>query len=172
LRNKLDGWRVLHQTGEHDVEATRRAYRQGNVAAEVAAFVPDLPNILGQASLAICRAGGATLAEIAAAGVPAILCPYPFAAGDHQRHNAVAFTARGAAIRIEARPLEDESGIDELSIALDALLDDASRRELMAASSRTLARPRAASDVADVILSALATPGLPACIDSKSSLGV
>jgi UDP-N-acetylglucosamine--N-acetylmuramyl-(pentapeptide) pyrophosphoryl-undecaprenol N-acetylglucosamine transferase len=156
-------WRILHQTGESGLAPTRALYEQLQIEAKVVAFVPDLLRVLTQASLAICRAGGTTLAELAAAGVPAILCPYPFAADDHQRRNAEIFAAAGAAALIGTRPLESEQGMTELASAMTTLLADSSRRSAMAKAARALARPRAAADVAQAIVRIPAFPVRVAC---------
>ena len=97
IRHLLTGWEILHQSGEADVEATRELYRKFALEARVEAFWPDLPVLLAGSSLAICRAGGTTLAELSAAATPAVLLPYPHAADDHQRKNADIFVAAGAA---------------------------------------------------------------------------
>ena len=172
MGSELRNWRVLHQTGESGLASTRALYEQLRIKANVVPFVPELPRVLTQASLAICRAGGTTLAELAAAGVPAILCPYPFAAADHQRHNAEIFAAAGAAMIVNARPLESEQGTAELAAAVTRLLADTERRNTMAAAARTLARPNAAAEVAQAILCIPTLPALAACIDAESSRGV
>ena len=93
----------LHAIGASCIKPAKAAWRrlealyeQLQIEAEVVAFVPQLPQVLANASLVVCRAGGSTLAELAAAGVPSILCPYPFAADDHQRRNAEIFCLRPA----------------------------------------------------------------------------
>ncbi len=81
----LTGWEIIHQTGERDHLATLTRYEKFGVAARLAPFFDDLPRLLADCDLAISRAGGSTLAELAVCGVPAILLPYPHAADDHQR---------------------------------------------------------------------------------------
>ena len=97
IRHLLTGWKILHQSGEADLESTRELYRKFALEARVEAFWPELPRLLAGSSLAVCRAGGTTLAELAAAATPAVLLPYPHAADDHQRKNADVFVAAGAA---------------------------------------------------------------------------
>ena len=75
----------------------RAAYRQAGLPADVEPFLYDMGRQLGQADLIVCRAGATTLAEITAAGKPAILIPLPTATDDHQRKNAEALAAAGAA---------------------------------------------------------------------------
>ena len=172
MGSELRHWRVLHQTGDSGLASTRALYDQLQIKADVVAFVPELRRVLRQASLAICRAGGTTLAELAAAGLPAILCPYPFAADDHQRHNAEIFVAAGAAMIVNARPLESEQGTAELAVAVARLLADAERRNSMAAAAQKLARPFAAAEVARAILRIPTLPSHAVCIDVESSRGV
>ena len=99
----LAGWQVLHQAGEAELAATRQLYEKLGLEAVVCGFASNLPAVLSASHLAVCRAGGTTLAELAAAGVPAILLPYPHAADDHQRKNAEVFVAAGGAVLLDER---------------------------------------------------------------------
>jgi UDP-N-acetylglucosamine--N-acetylmuramyl-(pentapeptide) pyrophosphoryl-undecaprenol N-acetylglucosamine transferase len=139
--------RIVHQTGPEEHEAIARAYAaQPGLAAEVLPFLDDMPRRLAEADLVVCRAGATTLAELAAAGRPAILVPFPFAADDHQRANAEAVRDAGAAVVIEDRDLDGARCAAEIAaLALDRL-----RRERMAAAARTLALPAAAATIARV----------------------
>src|SRR5262249_44082827 len=96
------------------------------------------------------RAGGTTLAELAATGVPAILLPYPHAADDHQRCNADVFAAAGAARIVDEREIFTRLD-DAVVAALDDLLGDESIRDAMSASMLKLARPEAAWQVATMV---------------------
>ena len=146
--------RVSHQTGERDVEMVRAAYRQAGLEADVEPFLYDMGRQLGQADLVVCRAGATTLAEITAAGRAAILIPLPTATDDHQRKNAEALAAAGAA---EVLPQSSLTGA-ELANRILALALDAGRRAHMARSARALARPDAARVIVDRAL-ALADAG-------------
>ena len=79
---------VLHQTGIAGLEETTAAYRSRGLDADVRAFIDDMAGAYGWADLAVCRSGALTVAELAAAGVPAILVPFPAAVDDHQTRNA------------------------------------------------------------------------------------
>ena len=139
--------RIVHQTGEHDHARVSDAYRAYPPERfETHAFLDDMPDRLAAADLVICRAGAMTLAEIAASARPAILIPYPFAADDHQRLNAEAVEARGAAIVVLDRDL------DGLALATRVARLDAERDALrvMADAARSLAVPDAAGRIADV----------------------
>jgi UDP-N-acetylglucosamine--N-acetylmuramyl-(pentapeptide) pyrophosphoryl-undecaprenol N-acetylglucosamine transferase len=152
IRHLLTGWEILHQSGEADVESTRDLYRKFALEARVAAFWPDLPLWLAGSSLAICRAGGTTLAELSAAGTPAVLLPYPHATDDHQRKNADVFLAAGAARVLDEREITGRLD-DQLAELLMRVLGDASSRATMAHGMRRIARPHAAAHAATLIWS-------------------
>jgi UDP-N-acetylglucosamine--N-acetylmuramyl-(pentapeptide) pyrophosphoryl-undecaprenol N-acetylglucosamine transferase len=110
-----------------------------------------MPDVLSASDLAVCRAGGTTLAELAAAGVPAVLLPYSHATDDHQRGNAEVFTRAGGSITLDQRELPGR--LDRhLADAIRGLMSDPARRVRMSAAMRRLARPYAAAEVAAVIL--------------------
>ena len=144
---------IVHQTGPDELEAVRAAYAgfPSLASAHVAAFLDDMPRRLADADLVVARAGATTLAELAAAGRPAILVPYPHAADDHQRLNAEAVAEVGAAVSILDREL---SGA-RLAGAVAELAGDRARLRRMGEAARTLARPDAAARIADVALSLL-----------------
>ncbi len=80
--------KIIHQTGERDVERVRRGYEKMGIEAEVFAFYPALDEKIAEADFAVSRAGASTLWELAASQIPTLFVPYPYAAGDHQYHNA------------------------------------------------------------------------------------
>ncbi len=88
---------IIHQTGERDYADAQAAYLQAMIPAEVSPFIDDMPGAFARADLVLCRSGASTVAEITAAGKPAIFIPLPTAADDHQRHNAATLAAGGAA---------------------------------------------------------------------------
>jgi UDP-N-acetylglucosamine--N-acetylmuramyl-(pentapeptide) pyrophosphoryl-undecaprenol N-acetylglucosamine transferase len=137
--------RITHQTGERDVEMVRAAYRRAGLSAEVEPFLYDMGRRLRQADVIVCRAGATTLAEIAAAGKAAILIPLPTATDDHQRRNAEALAATGAAVLL---PQSEASG-GVLAGRVLALVGDRDARVRMARAARALARPDAAKVIVD-----------------------
>jgi UDP-N-acetylglucosamine--N-acetylmuramyl-(pentapeptide) pyrophosphoryl-undecaprenol N-acetylglucosamine transferase len=150
LKEHLDGWRVIHQAGDAEHEATRHRYRESGVPATVVPFLGNLPEVLSHADLAVCRAGGTTLAELAASGVPALLVPYPHAADDHQRRNAEVYATGGGCVTLDER--DGRGPLDaRLADILERLLADGGLRQSMSQSIRVLARPSAAEDVASLI---------------------
>ncbi len=152
VRRLLGGWEILHQSGEADLESTRDLYRKFGLEARIEAFWPDLPVLLSASSLAICRAGGTTLAELSAAGTPAVLLPYPHATDDHQRKNADVFAAAGAAQLVDEREVAGRLD-DHLAELLNRILIDADGRAIMAHAMRRMARPHAAAHVATLVWS-------------------
>lgn len=144
---------IVHQTGPDALDEVRAAYAAfpSLASAHVAAFLDDMPRRLADADLVVARAGATTLAELAAAGRPAILVPYPHAADDHQRLNAEAVAEVGAALSI----LDHELSGPGLAGAVAELAADRARLRRMGEAARTLARPDAAGRIADVALSLL-----------------
>jgi len=139
---------VRHQCGAAHVEATRRLYATAGIEATVDAFIDDMASAYAWADLAICRSGALTIAELCAAGVPAILVPFPHAVDDHQTCNAEAMTNAGA-----ARLLPEGDGfLSRLGVAIDELTAQRGQLVAMAVAARTLARPDAARRIADVCL--------------------
>ena len=114
------------------------------VSVEVSKFIEDMPAAFARADLVVCRSGASTVAEIAAAGKPAVFVPFPRAADDHQRVNAEALARHGAAVVVEESKLE---GV-WLAETIAALLQDSSRLRQMSQAARELAHPNAASDIA------------------------
>jgi UDP-N-acetylglucosamine--N-acetylmuramyl-(pentapeptide) pyrophosphoryl-undecaprenol N-acetylglucosamine transferase len=121
------------------------AYADAGVAAEVIAFAPDMPRRYGEADLALSRAGALTVAELAMAGLPALLVPYPFAADDHQTANARALAEAGAAVVLPSRPLEP----DDVARELFRLLEAPESLRAMGEAAGKLARPDAAERVVE-----------------------
>jgi len=138
--------RIVHQTGAADHAEACAAYAGYPGAWEALPFLDDMPRRLAEADLALCRAGASTIAELCAAGRPALLVPYPHAADDHQRINAVCLRDAGAAVLIEDADL----GGPGLAETVGALARDPARRRAMARSARALGRPDAAERIADV----------------------
>jgi UDP-N-acetylglucosamine--N-acetylmuramyl-(pentapeptide) pyrophosphoryl-undecaprenol N-acetylglucosamine transferase len=97
---------VHHQSGEAELEATRERYRVLGARAEVSAFIDAIAAAYAWADVVICRAGAMTVAELAAAGAPAILVPYPHAVDDHQTRNARYLVEAGAALLLPQAELE------------------------------------------------------------------
>ena len=136
---------VRHQAGERWIEAGRQSYADAGVRADVRPFIEDMAEAYGWADLVICRSGALTVSELAAAGVGAILVPFPAAVDDHQTHNARFLVREEAAVVIADRDLTAE----RLGAELERLCA-ASRQKLlaMAERARRLARPDATEELA------------------------
>jgi UDP-N-acetylglucosamine--N-acetylmuramyl-(pentapeptide) pyrophosphoryl-undecaprenol N-acetylglucosamine transferase len=138
-------YRVLHAAGERDV-ATLRSPRAGY---DLRAYLEGFAEALAACELCVARAGGSVF-EIAAAGKPAVLVPYPHATGDHQAANARWMAAAGAAVVVP----DGELTAARLRAEVDALLGEPERLRAMARASATLARPDAARAIAEEVLAA------------------
>jgi UDP-N-acetylglucosamine--N-acetylmuramyl-(pentapeptide) pyrophosphoryl-undecaprenol N-acetylglucosamine transferase len=148
LQREAPGIHIIHQTGERDYNYALAAYQKLGASAgftfEVFKFIEDMPSAFARADLVVCRSGASTVAEIAAAGKPAVFVPFPRAADDHQRVNAEALAKHGAAVVVEESKLE---GV-WLAETIAALLQDSGRLQQMSQAARELSHPNAARDIA------------------------
>ena len=142
------GLAITHQTGARDLEHVRDGYRRAGLEARVEPFLYAMDREVKAADVVVSRAGATTIAELTAAGKPAILVPLPTAADDHQRKNAEILARAGAAEVIEQATLEG----GRLADRIIALAADRARQASMAAAARALARPDAARAIADRVL--------------------
>lgn len=140
--------RVRHQAGERDAEETRARYVALGVAAEVTPFIDDMAEAYAWADLVVCRSGALTVSELAAAGLGAVLVPFPHAVDDHQTANGRVLADAGAARLVQERDLDAE-GLADL---LEPLFADRAETLRMARAARALARPEAAEAVVDACL--------------------
>jgi len=111
---------VLHQTGAAGLDETLQAYRTRGMSADVRAFIDDMAGAYGWADFAVCRSGALTIAELAAAGVPALLVPFPAAVDDHQTRNAEFVVAAGAGELLPESTLTPVTLAQKLRELLDA----------------------------------------------------
>jgi UDP-N-acetylglucosamine--N-acetylmuramyl-(pentapeptide) pyrophosphoryl-undecaprenol N-acetylglucosamine transferase len=139
--------RVVHQAGRL-CDAAVAAYRDAGVEATCHAFIDDMAAAYADADLVVARAGALTLAELAAAGIGAVLVPLPHAIDDHQMKNAAYFAANGAAIVLPQSELDAEL----LARELESLLGDRQRLAEMARHSRGLASTNAAERLAEACI--------------------
>jgi UDP-N-acetylglucosamine--N-acetylmuramyl-(pentapeptide) pyrophosphoryl-undecaprenol N-acetylglucosamine transferase len=141
---------VWHQAGPAQIEGARAAYARAGVGGRVDPYIEDMAEAYAWADLALCRAGAMTLAELAAAGLGAVLVPFPFAVDDHQTHNARYLSERGAALLLPQSELTPA----RLAETLAGLAAARGRLLAMAEAARALARPDAAEAVARACLEA------------------
>lgn len=146
IQGRLPGLHVIHQTGERDYNDVQAAYARAGMSAEVSAFIDNMPQAFARADLLVCRSGASTVAEITAAGKPAIFIPFPRAADDHQRRNAEAIAEAGAGVLIP----ESELTQGRLAQTVTELLSDPARLKEMAEKARSLGHRDAAGQVAEM----------------------
>jgi UDP-N-acetylglucosamine--N-acetylmuramyl-(pentapeptide) pyrophosphoryl-undecaprenol N-acetylglucosamine transferase len=167
LRRRLQ---VTQQCRAEDIETVRQAYAAHDIPAELATYLPDLPERLGWAHMVIGRAGASTVSELTCAGRPAILVPLPSATDDHQSYNVKEMVAAGGA-RAIAQPaftaVELAKQIQKIALEPGAL-------ENAAKAAKSCGRPNAVSDLADLVESFGRAPimhGLTAKPDTSASFG-
>ena len=108
LKKDFRGLKILHQTGKSDLEEVKQAYQTQSIQAEVYDFVHNIHDLYLKADLIVCRSGAGTITELEILGKPAIFIPYPYAADDHQRWNALELVEQGAGRIILDRELSGE----------------------------------------------------------------
>lgn len=138
---------VTHQARVEDIEAVRAKYKAHEIPAEIATYLPDLPEHLAWSHIVIARAGASTIAELTAAGRPAILVPLPSATDDHQTANAREVTQAGGARTIAQRAFT----APELAKQIQKLGLDTQGLENAAGRARNCGRPHAVRDLADLV---------------------
>jgi UDP-N-acetylglucosamine--N-acetylmuramyl-(pentapeptide) pyrophosphoryl-undecaprenol N-acetylglucosamine transferase len=144
LMEAVPGIHVIHQTGETDYIPAQAVYLRTMISAEVSPFIDDMPGAFARADLLVCRSGASTVAEITAAGKPAIFVPLPTAADDHQTRNAATLADGGAARLLPQSELSSDRLVREIA----ELLRDRPRLVTMAEAARRFAHPDAAARIA------------------------
>ena len=141
---------VRHQAGERNIEQARSYYQKAGISdsVELSPFIDDMAAAYDWADLVLCRAGALTIAELTAVGVGAILVPYPYAVDDHQTKNAMYLVDANAGILLEQSRLDVETLVD----TLQRLVRDRARLLQMALAARSLAKPDATHQLADICL--------------------
>ncbi len=149
LLDAVPGLTILHQSGAKHLQATQAAYGASGAdlaRVEVRPFIDDMPARFAEASLVMARSGASTVAELAAAGKPSLLVPFAAAADAHQKRNAEAMVAAGAAVMLEEPELEERGRLVD---TLSGLLRDPERLKAMGAAARLQAHPDAAERIAN-----------------------
>ncbi len=162
LLDAVPGLTVLHQSGVRLAAATEAAYAASGADPgrwEVRPFLMDMPARFAEAHLVMARSGASTVAELAAAGKPALLVPFAAAADEHQKRNAEAMVQAGAAVMMVEQDLEMPGKLIE---TLTGLLTNPERLAAMAAAARTQAHPGAAERIADRLATLAQKVALPA----------
>jgi UDP-N-acetylglucosamine--N-acetylmuramyl-(pentapeptide) pyrophosphoryl-undecaprenol N-acetylglucosamine transferase len=150
LLETIPGLTILHQAGARHAETTLAAYQASGADSarwQVHAFLDDMPRRFEAADLVLSRSGASTVAELAAAGKPSLLIPFPQAADDHQRKNADVLVAANAAAML----LEANLSTETLTQALFNLLKNRPRLAEMSENARKLAHPDASRRIAEMV---------------------
>ena len=159
LGDELRGWRIVHQTGEGQLQATEDRYGDSSQTLTVS-YIDELASLLFETDMVVCRAGGTTLAELALAGVPAVVVPFPEAAENHQMVNAQVYRKAGACTVVDEWAAGDQLA-NTLAGEIRLLVADDQRREKMAEAMRSLAKPDAADTIAEHCCEVLYGAGSP-----------
>ncbi|CAO1654359.1 undecaprenyldiphospho-muramoylpentapeptide beta-N-acetylglucosaminyltransferase [Parasphingorhabdus sp. NYA22] len=151
LRRRLQ---ITQQCRENDIERVRAKYAEHDIPAELATYLPDLPERLGWAHLVIGRAGASTIAELTTAGRPAILIPLPSAMDDHQTYNVREMVAAGGARSIPQSRFSSK----ELAKQMQKMALQPGALENAARFAAKCGRPEAVNDLADLVESIGTSP--------------
>jgi UDP-N-acetylglucosamine--N-acetylmuramyl-(pentapeptide) pyrophosphoryl-undecaprenol N-acetylglucosamine transferase len=138
---------VVQQCRPEEIDGVRARYAEYKIPAELVTYIEDMPAKLGEAHLVIGRAGASTIAELTAAGRPAILIPFPSATDDHQTANAREMERAGGARMIPQPEFTPEA----LARQVEVIAGDPEAIANAAARSLSVGRPHAASDLADLV---------------------
>ncbi len=138
---------VSHLTGEADAAMVKERYQRAGVSASVYAYAQEMAGLYETADLAVCRAGASTCAELGVFGLPALLIPYPHAAGDHQTANAHALEKVGAADVVQ----QAEMTAEWLADYVRAQIEDAARLDKMRARARRIDSLNSAETLAQTV---------------------
>ncbi len=139
----------VHQTGQVDYKAVKGRYQTSSLRHLVQPYFDPIETVYSVADLMVCRAGGMTIAEIAACGIPAVFIPLPTAAGDHQRLNAQAIADAGGGVVLNQRTLTGCKLAEEII----RIIGDPQKQQRMAYQSRQLGNPHAGEEIAQSIFS-------------------
>jgi len=145
LRNEIPNLRIIHQTGQDDLNYVTDAYRTYGIEAEVLPFIRDMAAAYRDADLVVCRAGATSIAEVTVMGKAAILVPFPFAVDDHQKKNALELVKAGAAMMVEERELTST----DLAETIKKLYYEREVLRDMEMKAARLGNVRAAADIVD-----------------------
>lgn len=146
FRNAATPVRLIHQTGTAMFDELKSGWERTELSGEIRPFIADMPAAFAQADLIVCRSGG-TVSEVAAAGKPSVMIPFPFAADQHQLKNAQAFERAGACRMF----LDKEWNGENLFYVTNELMADRRKLAAMGEAARKLAKPGAAKRAADVL---------------------
>lgn len=148
LEEIKDRLKIVHQTGNNDLDYVCKFYQSHGLDADVLPFITDMSQAYASSDLLICRAGATTIAEITASGKAAILIPFPHAIGDHQTKNAEALVQKAAAMMIRETDLNGK----KLAEAIENLYRHPEKIKQMEMNSGNLSNPKAAHYIVDICM--------------------
>lgn len=143
---KLHNLRLIHQTGATHYEAIAERFSKAHVDGEVVPFIENMPRTFLDVDVVVCRSGAGAISELAAAGKPSILVPFPYAADDHQAKNAQALERIGAARFVRDQDMTGDRLIAELNALTPEILSK------MSTAARSFAKPGAAKRAAEILI--------------------
>ena len=147
FRDAVPPVRVIHQAGSRDFDSLAAEFQSTGLQGEVVPFIADMPAAFAEADIVVARAGAGSVNEIAAAGMASVLVPLPFAADDHQRRNAEALAAKGAARMV----LDSEMTGRRLFEEVEQLRQDRAALSHMQEQVKAFANPHAAERAVEVL---------------------
>jgi UDP-N-acetylglucosamine--N-acetylmuramyl-(pentapeptide) pyrophosphoryl-undecaprenol N-acetylglucosamine transferase len=151
LDNFKDNWQIVHLTGRGNFEQISGKNLNPKINYIISGYFDDMPDLLAAADLVIGRSGAVSVAEFAAAGVPAICIPYPYHKDKHQYLNAGKLVDMGAAVIVDDLPDKEEFS-KRLWSELENLMKDEDKRQKMAKAAKKISNPQAASTIAEKLL--------------------
>ena len=143
-------WRIQHQTGDRQIEQVREAYRKLSLDADVEPFFHNMAERYASATLVVSRAGATTLSELACAGLPMILLPYPYATDQHQAANARCFVEGNCAAIVQHEPDPAQTAL-KLATELQRMIENDELLQARGRNAKRLARPDADQAIVNVI---------------------
>jgi UDP-N-acetylglucosamine--N-acetylmuramyl-(pentapeptide) pyrophosphoryl-undecaprenol N-acetylglucosamine transferase len=159
VRSELSDWRIIHQAGSRERKKTQSLYQKLGISAEVTSYISDMPRVLLSADVAISRGGGVTLSELASAGVPAVVLPSANPEHDHESANAAIFAGARASRTVQES--DPDIRLDyRLGSVLGDILTNSAVRWQMSAAMLALAKPKAAGQVASLVVDLARTAAL------------
>ena len=164
LSDRKERLYITHQTGDGDYENVKKKYAEKKFSANVVSFITDMPMRYRLASLVICRSGATTLAEVTAAGKVSALIPFPYAANNHQEHNARIIEAANAGEVI----LDEEISGERLAKSIKKAMDEPENLERMGNNSYRLGSRDATEKVRKICFELMSTAKKNADNNNKS----
>jgi len=147
----VDGWQIVHLTGQANFEKVKNKYSDAKIRHKVLDYYNDMPNLLPAADLVVGRSGAVSVAEYAAASVPSICIPYPYHKDRHQYLNAGKLVEAGAAVIVDDLP-ERKDTAQRLWAELEELMKDDAKRQEMKKNCEAVAKKDASLKIAEILI--------------------